>query len=481
METSVEQTTPRLPGPTLTPSLTDTEDPHPSLSDWHDYEPNLEFDDTELSQAPDPGLIIALDDDALISGDFVTPTDDIQTNLEADNYEEQLRVASEMDEFSSMKSYEELKFIDFFGTDKQGQHIFAIFACRLPPKAELNNSAFIHYIIQKMEAFVQNDYVLVYFHQGLKDNSKPSVDFLWNSYKELDRSFKKNLKRLYVVHPTMFIRVIWNLCKPFISVKFKNKLFYVSSLEELRENLGLKSLKLPDNIYEFDERNASSRRSSGLTGAKNAQELNIAKTTQFGVTLKFINQNSPCLNYIPPVVRKCVDHLSVSGVIDTEGIFRRSGNYGRINSLKAAINAGENVDFKNEDTHVIAGLLKTFLRDLQEPLLTYALYDEIIKFLEWSKEERSRNVMQMLREKLPVENYELFKYIIEFLVKVMECKDLNKMTPSNLAIVFGPNLIWAHNQMSLEEVNPINAFIEFVLQNHRDIYMVDINPKETVD
>lgn len=184
------------------------------------------------------------------AGDFVTPTDDIPTNLEEDNYEEQLRVASEMDEFSSMKTYEELKFIDFFGTDKQGQHIFAIFACRLPPKSELNNSAFIHFIIQKMEAFVQNDYVLVYFHQGLRDNSKPSVDFLWNSYKELDRSFKKNLKHLYVVHPTMFIRVIWNLCKPFISVKFKNKLCYVSSLEELRENLGLKSLKLPENIYE---------------------------------------------------------------------------------------------------------------------------------------------------------------------------------------------------------------------------------------
>lgn len=33
---------------------------------------------------------------------------------------------------------------------------------------------------------------------------------------------------------------------------------------------------------------------------------------QFGVTLKFINDNSPCLNYIPPVVRMCVDHLALS-------------------------------------------------------------------------------------------------------------------------------------------------------------------------
>ena len=105
-----------------------------------------------------------------------------------------------------------------------------------------------------------------------------------------------------------------------------------------------------------------------------------------------------------------------------------------------------------------------------------------IELSEWPKDERPRNVKQMLREKLPIENYELFKYLIEFLVKVMECKDLNKMTPSNLAIVFGPNLVWAkHNQMSLDEIGPINAFLDFVLQNHRDIYMVDINKKDTID
>lgn len=107
----------------------------------------------------------------------------------------------------------------------------------------------------------------------------------------------------------------------------------------------------------------------------------LPKTTQFGVSLKFINENSPCLNYIPPVVRKCVDCLSITGVIDTEGLFRRSGNFSVINDIKKRVNAGELVDFKDVDTHVIAGLLKCFLRDLEEPLLTYDLYDEIVNFL----------------------------------------------------------------------------------------------------
>lgn len=110
-------------------------------------------------------------------------------------------------------------------------------------------------------------------------------------------------------------------------------------------------------------------------------EERMPKTTQFGVSLKFINENSPCLNYIPPIVRKCVDSLSISGVIDTEGLFRRSGSLVVINDIKKRVNTGENVDFTDVDTHAIAGLLKTFLRDLKEPLLTYELYDEIINFL----------------------------------------------------------------------------------------------------
>lgn len=98
---------------------------------------------------------------------------------------------------------------------------------------------------------MHNDYVIVYFHQGLNEANKPSIQFLWNSYKDLDRNFRKNLKKLYVVHPTLIIRFIWNFFRPFISEKFKNKLVYISSLDDLRQALGLNNLKLPENIYEY--------------------------------------------------------------------------------------------------------------------------------------------------------------------------------------------------------------------------------------
>ena len=81
-----------------------------------------------------------------------------------------------------------------------------------------------------MTPYVNNDYIMVYFHQGLKEDNKPSIQFLWNSYKMLDRNFRKNLKNLYVVHPTWFIRVIWNFFRPFISDKFRKKIIYLSKI-----------------------------------------------------------------------------------------------------------------------------------------------------------------------------------------------------------------------------------------------------------
>lgn len=146
--------------------------------------------------------------------------------------------------------------------------------------------------------------------------------------------------------------------------------------------MGLSKLKLPDNICDIDDRLNHNRKYAPAASSNNNNPVKqMAKTAQFGVTLKFIVTNSPCLNSIPPIVRKCVDSLSITGMIDTEGIFRRSGNHGEIIALKERVNRGEDVDLKDVNVHVIAGLLKSFLRDLTEPLLTFELYDEITSFL----------------------------------------------------------------------------------------------------
>lgn len=65
-------------------------------------------------------------------------------------------------------------------------------------------------------------------------------------------------------------------------------------------------------------------------------------------------------------------------VLETEGLFRRSPSAATVRDLKNRVNNGEVIPLN--DPHVSAVLLKTFLRELTEPLLTYELYDEVMQF-----------------------------------------------------------------------------------------------------
>ena len=72
--------------------------------------------------------------------------------------------------------------------------------------------------------------------------------------------------------------------------------------------------------------------------------------------------------------------------LEVEGIIRLSGRLSQIEYFKDLYNQGLPVDLKScPDPHTIAGLLKLYLRELPEPLLTFDLYDKIIATFSQSK------------------------------------------------------------------------------------------------
>ena len=48
--------------------------------------------------------------------------------------------------------------------------------------------------------------------------------------------------------------------------------------------------------------------------------------------------------------------------------------------FQAKINAGEQIVFDVGDVHIAAVILKTFLRELQEPVMTYDLFEDVVSF-----------------------------------------------------------------------------------------------------
>lgn len=76
------------------------------------------------------------------------------------------------------------------------------------------------YLMYTLDKFVEQDYSLVYFHYGLTSKNKPTLSWLWQAYRAFDRKYKKNLKALYLVHPTGFIKVVWQLFRAVIRWNF---------------------------------------------------------------------------------------------------------------------------------------------------------------------------------------------------------------------------------------------------------------------
>ena len=74
-----------------------------------------------------------------------------------------------------------------------------------------------------------------------------------------------------------------------------------------------------------------------------------------------------------------------------------------VKEIQTKIDEGENIEFERSDVHIAAVVLKTFLRELAEPLLTYELFDSIIHFT-GNKDNimnisSSSNFSQICREK----------------------------------------------------------------------------------
>lgn len=97
------------------------------------------------------------------------------------------------------------------------------------------------------------------------------------------------------------------------------------------------------------------------------------------------------------------------------------------------------------DVHTISGLLKLYLRELPEPLFTYALYQQWIDaFVKDSNKEQPEALEQVI-EQLPKTNRDNLRLLIRFLHLLTTHRDSNKMTASNLAITMAPSLIWSQS------------------------------------
>ncbi|XP_036937099.1 rho GTPase-activating protein 44-like isoform X1 [Acanthopagrus latus] len=151
-------------------------------------------------------------------------------------------------------------------------------------------------------------------------------------------------------------------------------------------------------------------------------------------------------------IEACVTMLLECGMQE-EGLFRIAPSASKLKKLKASLDCGVlDVQEYSADPHAIAGALKSYLRELPEPLMSYELYNDWIQASNIQDQDKRLQALLNACEKLPPANNNNFKYLIKFLSKLTEYQDVNKMTPGNIAIVLGPNLLWMNNEGNITEM-----------------------------
>ncbi|XP_028989066.1 rho GTPase-activating protein 17a isoform X5 [Betta splendens] len=166
----------------------------------------------------------------------------------------------------------------------------------------------------------------------------------------------------------------------------------------------------------------------------------------------------------------CVMMLLETGMKE-EGLFRIAAGASKLKKLKAALDCSTSqLEEFYSDPHAVAGALKSYLRELPEPLMTHQFYDEWIQASSVSDPDKRLQALWVVCDQLPKNNKTNLRYLVKFLAKLAQDSEVNKMTPSNIAIVLGPNLLWAKTEGSLAEMAAatsvhVVAIVEPIIQH----------------
>ncbi|KAI0768673.1 hypothetical protein BD413DRAFT_478710 [Trametes elegans] len=148
---------------------------------------------------------------------------------------------------------------------------------------------------------------------------------------------------------------------------------------------------------------------------------------------------------VPIILPFLADGILALGGTKCEGIFRVPGDGDLVSELKLRIDKGyyslEGVD----DPHVLASLLKLWLRELCDPLVPDELYNDCITCA-----HRPEECVQIV-QRLPTINRRVVLFVVSFLQLFLEerIQSATKMTAPNLALVMAPNLLRCNSESML--------------------------------
>ncbi|XP_054633613.1 unconventional myosin-IXa-like isoform X7 [Dunckerocampus dactyliophorus] len=203
---------------------------------------------------------------------------------------------------------------------------------------------------------------------------------------------------------------------------------------------------------------------------------------QFGVELSRLTSEERA---VPQLVEKLINYIEMHGLY-TEGIYRKSGSTNKIKELRQGLDTDvASVNLDDYNIHVIASVLKQWLRDLPSPLMTFELYKEFLRAMgQADKREVIRGVYSVI-DQLSRTHLSTLERLIFHLVRIALQEETNRMSANALAIVFAPCVLRCPDTIdpmqSVQDISKTTACVELIINEQMSKYkarLKDINSLE---
>lgn len=177
---------------------------------------------------------------------------------------------------------------------------------------------------------------------------------------------------------------------------------------------------------------------------------------------------------VPSVVTKCIEAVDQNG-LNFEGIYRKTGGMSSVKMIQTCFETGTSMNLsdlnKFNDISAITSTLKNYFRQLPNPLFTLELHEAFVAVATMLPDLVRLEALERVLYQLPPVHFETLKVLMTHLSKIEKLSEFNKMTPSNLGVIFGPTLMRSSNPNRQFSDMPFTAkIVELTVLNRSQLF-----------
>ncbi|CAI4230683.1 unnamed protein product [Auanema sp. JU1783] len=186
-------------------------------------------------------------------------------------------------------------------------------------------------------------------------------------------------------------------------------------------------------------------------------------------------------------VQACLSSLEDRGIRE-QGLYRNCGVTSKVQKLMQLgldkrKSSGEKLNLRDEsewETKTISSAVKTYLRNLPEPLMTFDLHNLFINAAKMDDKKTRIDHIHYYVYQLPQNHKKMLEIVIRHLKRVADKCDENLMTVGNLGVCFGPTLLRPKEETmaAIMDIKFCNVVVEVLIANCEVIF--DTEPPKTI-